>query len=123
MAVFPLLKYSSWDYGIEKDTSVETHYDGKETGVANSTATKHHWKLELELSKTDMDSLWTFILARGGPGEKFYFYDLENNGFLHDPTGELTTGRFLVRFKQESFRRERIAENHYRISLEISEDF
>lgn len=61
------------------------------------------WRLGKRLTPSALATLRAFYDARKGPQEPFYFYDPwdADPKFSYDPTGEMITGRYTVRFEGE----------------------
>jgi hypothetical protein len=59
------------------------------------------WQLTHRLSAADLDELRTFWLARKGPQEAFYFYDVYETDppCTYDEGGAALDGRYKVRFE------------------------
>jgi hypothetical protein len=80
---------------------LENEYkNGESQRSAQASNSRKRWRLAKRLTPTQVDALRAFYDARSGPVEPFYFYDPyeTNPKFTFDPTGELTTGRYTVRF-------------------------
>jgi hypothetical protein len=94
--------FSRWRQVRIKDVTVIRSRDNYEDGQVNFAATQAAWELEVgDLDPTTFDTLWTFIQEH--LVTPFYFYDLQNNGFVYDDEGEEESGRYLVVFDQEQF--------------------
>ena len=75
--------------------SSEVYVDGSIQVRSDATAARKTWVLRQNWEFDDISDLLDFWDARKGPHEPFYFYPLLAD---YDPTGVLTTGRYLVRF-------------------------
>jgi hypothetical protein len=62
---------------------------------------RKRWRLAMRLPPVRFQELREFYDARSGATEPFYFYDLceTNQRCSGDPTGQATTGRYIVRFE------------------------
>jgi phage-related protein len=62
---------------------------------------RKRWRLAKRLTPAELEALRDFYDARKGPQEPFFFYDPweTNPKFSHDPTGQATEGRYVVRFE------------------------
>lgn len=68
------------------------------TELTNSRKT---WALQPRVTVGELQALRDFYGARRGELGAFYFYDLFESGFVHDPMGVETLGRYAVRFAGE----------------------
>lgn len=73
------------------------YHDGSSQRAALVSTPRHSWKLTKRLSPTDIGTLRSFWLSN--VASAFYFYNLKEGA--HDPTGVLTTGRYVVRFDSD----------------------
>lgn len=64
--------------------------------------------------------LWNFYKGRLGGFDPFYFY-FEAERATPDITGEDETGRYLVRFRQQSLVRDQFALHYFRSQIELIE--
>lgn len=110
-----------WSVKREKVIFVNRGWDARESGREKRIGTRWHWDLEMECSAVKRDEIWTFINDHLGAGKAFYFYDLQANNFQYDPTGVLTTGRYLCRFVPDEFPVEFRLGYRFRIGYSIVE--
>ena len=75
----------------------------RESGRNRFQESRKTWGLGIECSKELGLQIWNFILAHAGAGKPFYWYDIEQNGWLWDATGVATTGRYRMRLDGSSF--------------------
>lgn len=71
---------------------------GRQTRLV-TTSSRKSWQLEPACSAAVLASISDFYLARKGPLQPFYFYDLtQGGGVVYDDTGVATNGRYTVKF-------------------------
>ena len=80
---------------------IENEYkNGESQRSVLATNSRKRWRLTKRLTPAALQTLRTFYDARNGTTEPFFFYDPydTNPKFSYDPTGQVTTGRYTVRF-------------------------
>jgi len=83
---------------------IENEYkNGESQRSVLATNSRKRWRLTMRLTPAALQALRTFYDARNGTTEPFYFYDPydTNPKFSYDPTGQVTTGRYTVRFNSD----------------------
>ena len=83
---------------------IENEYkNGESQRSVLATNSRKRWRLTKRLTPAALQALRTFYDARNGTTEPFYFYDPHdtNPKFSYDPTGQVTTGRYTVRFNSD----------------------
>jgi len=83
---------------------IENEYkNGESQRSVLATNSRKRWRLTMRLTPAALQALRTFYDARNGTREPFYFYDPydANPKFSYDPTGQVTTGRYTVRFNSD----------------------
>lgn len=77
--------------------------NGEAQRSVQASTSRKRWRLAKRLAPAQIASLREFYESRNGPVEPFYFYDPyeTNPKFTSDPTGQATTGRYIVRFDSE----------------------
>ena len=83
---------------------IENEYkNGESQRSVLATNSRKRWRLTKRLTPAALQTLRTFYDARSGTTEPFYFYDPfdTNPKFSYDPTGQVTTGRYTVRFNSD----------------------
>ena len=83
---------------------IENEYkNGESQRSVLATNSRKRWRLTKRLTPAALQTLRTFYDARNGTTEPFYFYDPydTNPKFSYDPTGQVTTGRYTVRFNSD----------------------
>jgi phage-related protein len=83
---------------------IENEYkNGESQRSVLATNSRKRWRLTKRLTPAALQALRTFYDARNGTTEPFYFYDPydTNPKFSYDPTGQVTTGRYTVRFNSD----------------------
>jgi len=83
---------------------IENEYkNGESQRSVLATNSRKRWRLTKRLTPAALQTLRTFYDARNGATEPFFFYDPydTNPKFSHDPTGQVTTGRYTVRFNSD----------------------
>jgi hypothetical protein len=75
--------------------------NGEHEAASGLTNSRRTWSLQPRLTPTQVSAVRAFYEDRRGPLEPFYFYDAFESGFIHDPTGVETAGRYTVRFAAE----------------------
>lgn len=81
---------------------IENAYAGGESQRSVlATTSRKRWRLVKRLAPAQLSALRDFYEARKGSQEPFYFYDPweTNPKFSYDPTGQVTQGRYTVRFE------------------------
>ncbi len=79
----------------------ENEYRNGESQRAVLVATsRKSWTQSRRLAPAELAILRAFYLARKGPTEAFFFYDVHDTSpkFSYDPTGIKADGRYVVRF-------------------------
>lgn len=69
-------------------------------GQGGVTSHKGQWEFQVQINaidQADVNTLWAFIIDRGGNLQPFYFYNPLESAI--DLTGASETGRYLVRLK------------------------
>lgn len=87
----------SREYVVEQNDYVN---GGRQTRLL-TTSSRKSWRMDAAVSSTILTSLSAFYLARKGPLQPFYFYDLTLTTTVYDATGALTAGRHVVHFSRE----------------------
>ena len=80
---------------------IENEYkNGESQRSVLAANSRKRWRLTKRLTPAALQTLRNFYDARNGTTEPFYFYDPydTNPKFSYDPTGQVTTGRYTVRF-------------------------
>ena len=80
---------------------VDNQYRNGESQRAVLVATsRKSWTQSRRLTPAELAILRAFYLARKGPTEAFFFYDVHDTSpkFSYDPTGQMAQGRYIVRF-------------------------
>lgn len=122
--------YEKWEHTKLKEPEIiramhTATANPEESGRERLAGIRNSWAVQVNVGPDLADDLWDFILARVGPGDPFFFYDLQNNNFVWDPTGVLTTGRYLVRFAPDTLSKEQVVGSRsvarFRISYEVIE--
>jgi phage-related protein len=83
---------------------IENEYkNGESQRSVLATNSRKRWRLTKRLTPAALQALRTFCDARNGTTEAFYFYDPydTNPKFSYDQTGQVTTGRYTVRFNSD----------------------
>lgn len=83
---------------------IENEYrNGESQRSVLATNSRKRWRLAKRLPPAALQALRDFYDARNGATEAFYFYDPYETSpkFSHDPTGQATQGRYVVRFNSE----------------------
>ena len=83
---------------------IENEYkNGESQRSVQATNSRKRWRLSKRLPAALLQALRNFYDARNGTTEPFYFYDPydTNPKFSYDPTGQVTTGRYTVRFNSD----------------------
>ncbi len=83
---------------------IENEYkNGESQRSVLATNSRKRWRLTKRLTPAALQALRTFYDARNGTTEAFCFYDPydTNPKFSYDPTGQVTTGRYTVRFNSD----------------------
>lgn len=83
---------------------IENEYkNGESQRSVLATTSRKRWRLSKRLAPTALRTLRDFYDARKGTTEAFYFYDPYETSpkFSYDPTGQVTTGRYTVRFNSD----------------------
>ena len=83
---------------------IENEYkNGESQRSVLAANSRKRWRLTKRLTPAALQALRTFYDARNGTTEPFYFYDPydTNPKFSYDPTGEVTVGRYTVRFNSD----------------------
>ena len=95
--------YDGWEARKHRELTAYDHWDKHEYGELAYESTRAEWVLSMNVGLSKFIEIRDFITSHKGMGIPFYFYDLEHNGFVYDATGVITTGRYLVRFVEETF--------------------
>lgn len=80
---------------------LENRYcDGENQRTNLTGSSRKRWSIGYRLSPADLVTMRDFYEARRGSHQAFLFYDIwfADPLFAYDETGELTAGRFAVRF-------------------------
>ena len=80
---------------------IENEYkNGESQRSVLATNSRKRWRLTKRLTPAALQTLRDFHDARNGSTEAFYFYDPYETSprFSYDPTGQVTAGRYTVRF-------------------------
>lgn len=74
--------------------------NGESQRFVQANNSRKRWRLAKRLTPVQLAALRDFWQARRGATEPFYFYDPWETvpRFSHDPTGQSTAGRYIVRF-------------------------
>lgn len=99
--VLPQFLCRAFAHSREYSVPQSSYSDGSRQVHLLTTSSLKSWPLTAVCTPTILSALSAFYLARKGPLEPFYFYDLTVAGAVHDPTGVATTGRFTVHFSGE----------------------
>jgi len=83
----------------ERPVLVNQYVNGEFQSTAQSTGNRGKWRFSGRWSNAIRQAFRAFYIARFGPLEAFMMYDPWESNFTHDPTGEETTGRHIVRFE------------------------
>ena len=83
---------------------IENEYkNGESQRSVLATNSRKRWRLTKRLTPAALQMLRNFYDARNGTTEPFFFYDPYDTTpkFSYDPTGQVTTGRYIVRFNSD----------------------
>jgi len=83
---------------------IENEYkNGESQRSVLATNSRKRWRLTKRLNPAALQTLRDFYDARNGTTEPFYFYDPYETSpkFWFDPTGQVTVGRYTVRFNSD----------------------
>ncbi len=84
--------------------ALENEYrNGESQRTVQAANSRKHWRLAKRLSPAQLAALRDFYDACNGPSEAFFFYDPYETSpkFSYDQTGQVTTGRYTVRFNSD----------------------
>lgn len=90
--------YPKWVRREIKEVRLNRSADGHESSDMDEDEIRYAWDLSVNISRAALATHWNFVKNKFGMGQAFYFYDLQSNGFIYDPAGVVTTGRYKVRF-------------------------
>jgi hypothetical protein len=101
VGVFPFRLCKAYQRQKKYEMRVNWFPDGRQIRQAYDAidGDQSVWSLTTRLKPTDQQTLLGFYDARKGTQVPFYFYDMDESGYVYDGTGSLTTGRYIVRFQ------------------------
>jgi hypothetical protein len=114
--------------GFEQRVNKNLSWGSRADGLGGYTSYKglNYFTLQLthlrhvNNSSTELaNKLWSFYVARLGSYESFYFYNPVEAAI--DPTGNSTTGRYLVRFADANLSRDNFVWHVYNVGLSLVE--
>lgn len=76
-----------------------TYANGELEASSLVTNDRRAWDLSPKVTPAQLAALRDFWLGQNGSQKSFFFYDLFDAGFVYDPTGAATTGRYICRFE------------------------
>lgn len=103
VTVMPYTLCKAFEEARAFETLQSEYSDGSYQGSRRADTSRKSWHTRRRLTAGLMSSLRAFYLARHGSHEPFYYYNPRESGFTYDPTGADPTGRYTVRFLQDTW--------------------
>jgi len=102
--VLPQTLCSAFKHSRAYPLLLNEYRDGEAQRSLLAASSRKSWSLSKRLDATELDTLRTFVEARKGQREPFYFYEPYEPatgraiGSNYDASGVSTQGRYVVRF-------------------------
>lgn len=102
--VLPLILCQSFQQSRMVNTDQNQYPDASQQSNVFAVTSRKRWALTARLTGTALVALRTFYLARNGPQQEFWMYDLFEAVPMadvanYDATGASINGRYTVRFE------------------------
>ena len=94
--VMPLVLCSSFQRSERWKSHRNAYANGEHEAASLVTNSRRSWDLSASLTPAALAALRDFYDGRKGQQLSFHFYDLHEG--VHDATGALANGRYIVRF-------------------------